>query len=304
MAFTPKVSVCIPVFNPGPFLTEAIDSVLAQSFADFELLVVDDASTQPVEAAVSRYNDPRLQFKKNPHNLGLVGNWNRCLALAGGEYITIFHQDDVMTPSNLAAKARMLDTHARVGFVYSNVDRWNAVGDRIGSYPIRQPAEDAILPGFQLFEMVARLGNPVACPAVIARSECYQKLGFFDLRLPFATDLEMWLRLAAHYDIGYIAAPLVSIRVHSQQETSRFSSTGKDYQDVLAALDSIFARNLPADCARHARQAYHTLAMQSQGMARWKLRQGKIGPSLRYAAVALKSTARAAFRPTHRSDGG
>lgn len=300
----PKVSVCIPVFNPGPFLTEAIDSVLAQTFTDFELLVVDDASTQPVDGVVSRYNDPRLRFEKNPHNLGLVGNWNRCIELARGEYITLFHQDDVMAPSNLACKVALLDSHARIGFVYSNVDRLNAVGDRIGSYPIRQPEEDAIVPGCQLFEMAARLGNPVACPAVIARRECYQKLGFFDHRLPFATDLEMWLRLAAHYDIGYIAAPLVSIRVHSGQETARFSSTGKDYQDVLGALDSIFARNLPADCARHARQAYHTLAMQSQGMARWKLQQGKIGPSLRYAAVALKSTARAAFRPTNRSDRG
>ena len=289
-----RVSVCIPVFNPGTFLASAIDSVLGQSFSDFELLIVDDASTQPVEATAARCNDARVRFEKNQHNLGLVGNWNRCLQVAQAEYVTIFHQDDLMRSDNLARKVRLLDEHGEIGFVYSNVDRINANGDLLGDYPIPQPQEDANFPGSHLFEMVARTGNPIACPTVMARTECYRKYGGFDARLPFATDLEMWLRLAAHCHVGYVAEPLTSLRVHPGQETARFSSTGRDYQDVLRALDIVFVEDLPPECAQYARAIYHTLARQSQVMARWQIRQGKISSGLGYAGVALKSARRAA----------
>lgn len=291
----PKVSVCIPVYNPGAFLSLAIDSVLAQTLTDFELVIVDDASTQPVEAMVVRYCDSRIRFEKNVRNLGLVGNWNRCIALAKGQYVTIFHQDDLMTPENVARKVVLLDTHPNIGFVYSNVARVGVSGDRLGCYPIQQPQSDLILSGQQLFEMVARVGNPIPCPTVMARSECFRRLGGFDPRLPFATDLEMWLRLAAHYDIGYIATELISLRVHSDQETARFVSNGRDYRDVLKALNVVFSGDLPSECAQYASQSYRTLASQSLGMSRWRFRQGNIQLGLSYFGVALMSAVRAAL---------
>jgi len=291
----PKVSVCIPVYNPGSFLASAIDSVLTQSFTDFELLVIDDASSQPVEDTIARYADSRLRFERNSRNLGLVGNWNRCLMLARGEYVTIFHQDDIMAQSNLLRKVDFLDRHSNVGFVYSDVDRISTTGDKIGCYPIAQPQSDAIFDGSQFYKMVASTGNPVPCPAVLARAECFQNWGGFDSRLPFATDLEMWLRLAIHCDIGYIAKALVALRVHPGQETARFIFSGKDYQDVLAALNLIYSRDLPWEYARYARQTYRTLGAQASAMARWRLRQGKIRLALSYGMVALKSATCAAL---------
>jgi hypothetical protein len=137
------------------------------------------------------------------------------------------------------------------------------------------------------------LGNPVPCPAVIARADCYQKHGGFETRLPFAADLEMWLRLAVGSDIGYLVAQLVTLRVHPDQETARFSSSGRDYQDILTALDLVFSRDLPPDCSQYASQAYFTLARQSQRMLRWQLTQGNIAPAFRYAMIALVSATRA-----------
>ena len=112
-----KVSVCIPSHNGADFLPQAIESVLAQTFTDFELVVVDDSSDDASVAIARSFDDPRLRLHANPARLGLVGNWNRCVELARGEYIYLFHQDDVMEPDNLARKSSFLDEHPSAGFV-------------------------------------------------------------------------------------------------------------------------------------------------------------------------------------------
>ncbi len=94
----PKVSVCIPTRNGAVFLAGAIRSVLAQTLADLELIVVDDASTDGTEAVVRSFSDGRVTFVAGPERLGIAGNWNRCLALATAPYVCLFHQDDVMAP--------------------------------------------------------------------------------------------------------------------------------------------------------------------------------------------------------------
>ena len=93
-----KVSVCIPTYNGAEFVAKAIESVLAQTFADFELLVVDDSSDDTTVDIVCSFTDPRMRICQNERRLGIPGNWNHCLSLARGEYICLFHQDDVMLP--------------------------------------------------------------------------------------------------------------------------------------------------------------------------------------------------------------
>lgn len=297
----PKVSVCIPVYNAGKYLQTAISSVLNQCFKDFELIIVDDCSTDSSETTVTEFDDVRLSFHRNSHNLGLVGNWNHCLELARGEYIAIFHQDDVMFPDNLMRQVEMLDENPTIGFVYSNIKRIDASGQVIGGHwlpGLIQPDVDTILPGEAIFDAVAKYGNIIPCPAVIVRRECYERLGMFDARLPFTTDMEMWMRIAADYDVGYIADPVVAMRVHSNQETASFADTGRDYLDVLHALNIMFSRKLPKTHLRHARRAYHTLSSQAIGMAKWKFRQGQIHYGLRYISVAGMSLFHAFTQPS------
>lgn len=289
MTNSPKVSVCIPVYNAGDFLALAIASVLDQEFEDFELIIVDDFSTQPTEAIIQQFDDKRIRFRCNSHNLGLVDNWNRCLELTRGKYITILHQDDMMLPNNLFRKVAMLDANPTVGFVYSNIQQIDQTGQLIGGHWIDQLGVDSILPGQMLFKMVAVTGNPISCPSVVVRAECYERLGIFNKRLPFATDLEMWMRIAGDYDIGYLAHPLISQRVHPKQATARFQGTGRDYWDVLHALDIVFSRSLPLTHSNYARGCYRTLSLHSIQMARWKFRQGKIIDGLRYLTVSAIS---------------
>jgi glycosyltransferase involved in cell wall biosynthesis len=281
-----RISVCIPVYNPGPYLKVAIDSVLAQSFTDFELVVVDDASTEPVETIVTCYSDMRMQFHRNQSNLGLVGNWNRCLALASGEYITIFHQDDLMQPDNLAAKVAMLDANPNVGFVYSNIETMDSGGRITGGHWLPQLPEDTIESGRECFERLAVLGNFISCPSVMVRAECYQTLGKFDARLPFTCDLEMWMRIAGRYDVGYLAAPLVASRVHAGQETARFSGAGSEIREVRKALEIAFKEHAPAGISPDLhRAARRSLIAWAYRMGRWRLGQHRWRSALGYFAA-------------------
>ncbi len=94
----PKVTVCLPTYNSGEFITQAIDSILEQTFKDFELIISDDCSTDNTPEIIRSYleKDRRIKYLQNSQNLGLFMNWNRCLESASGEYITVFAQDDLM----------------------------------------------------------------------------------------------------------------------------------------------------------------------------------------------------------------
>src|SRR2546423_14323182 len=95
------ISICVPTYNGARYLKPCLDSALAQTFADFELLVVDDGSTDSTPDLARQYvgGDPRISIRRNERNLGLVANWNRCVDLAGGERGKFRLQDDLMEPS-------------------------------------------------------------------------------------------------------------------------------------------------------------------------------------------------------------
>src|SRR5262245_14501161 len=122
MSLPVSVSVCIPTYNGAKFVAEAVQSVLVQSSTDFELLVVDDGSTDGTLDIVRSFTDSRIQIHQNEKRLGIPKNWNHCLALARGEYICLFHQDDVMLPENLQRKVQVLAADPIVGLVHSAVE--------------------------------------------------------------------------------------------------------------------------------------------------------------------------------------
>ena len=113
-----ELTVAIPTFNGGKYLEQALRSVLSQDGLDLEILVVDDASSDESVAIARSFTDPGLRVLTNPRRFGLVGNWNRCLDLSRGDYVCVFHQDDLMEPGNLLAKARFLGrTRLRVSCI-------------------------------------------------------------------------------------------------------------------------------------------------------------------------------------------
>lgn len=220
----PKVSVCMPVYNGSDYIAESIESVLAQTFKDFELIVCDNCSTDDTEAIVRSIDDPRIRYVRNPKNLGLVGNANRCLELANGEYIGIFHHDDVMMPDNLERKVELLDEHREVGFVHSNILlidlKGEVVSQNIWNEDSRHNYLEDGLKVFNRYLAYSPLGASIFIGAVLSRRDCYKRLGGFSPKLPHCNDSEMWMRMLLFYKVACIGAPLVKYRVHPMSASS------------------------------------------------------------------------------------
>lgn len=235
---TPLVSIAIPLYNGARHLRDSIESVLRQSFGDFELLLIDDLSTDETWSIAREYagRDPRVSAVRNSRNLGLVGNFNRCLAMAKGRFVCVWHQDDVMLPQNVEQKATLLSSHPSVGFVHSNVLMIDEGGNVLSEHWEADSRRDYIDVGREFFLKMIQPGrNYVCCPAVLARQECYQKLGDFRPELYFACDWEMWMRLSLYYDVGCLGEPLIQFRRHKDSESFRIEGTNSEIeQEVLA----------------------------------------------------------------------
>ena len=212
---TRAVSVCLPTYNGADYIEEALRSILNQTYQDFELLVVDDGSTDTTLDIVQSISDPRIQLHRNPERLGIPANWNRCLELAAGEFVCLFHQDDVMLPENLERKIQLLSADETVGFVHSAVETLveESAPSSFADW-IEDATEDMVWDGPEYFRTLLLNGNRVCAPTVLARRSALLEQGGFDPDLGFACDYAMWLRLCLTYRVGFLVRPLVCYRWH------------------------------------------------------------------------------------------
>ena len=223
MGGPPRASVCIPTCDGEQFVAEAIESVLGQTYQDFELVVVDDRSGDRTLDIVRSYRDPRLHLHQNDERLGIARNWNRCLELARAEFFCLFHQDDVMLPENLEQKIRLLEAEPSVGFVHSSVEFLTESGAPPGSaHWVEDATENFVVDGRAYFRKMILSGNRVCAPAVVARRDVLLNLGGFDENLGFALDYELWLKACVNWRVGFLSEPLVRYRWHLKNASHSF----------------------------------------------------------------------------------
>lgn len=238
-----KVSICIPTYNGAKYLRESISSTLAQTFTDFELIVVDDCSTDGTDSIVDSFKDGRLRFFKNRVHLGLVANWNKCVESASGRYVCIFHQDDRMLPENIRKKVEALDDNSSAGFVHSWFYPIDGEGSRIREYAThRELSMSPVLRGREYFESAFGGENPVCCPSVLVRGQCFQGLGGFDRRLKYSCDWEMWMRIALFADVAQVPEPLIEYRVHHGNESNKYKDNFRELEEALSAKKIVLGR--------------------------------------------------------------
>ena len=222
----PKVSVCIPVYNGSAYIAESINSVLTQTYADFQLIVCDNCSSDNTEEIVCSFLDPRLKYVRNAKNIGPIGNTNLCLELADGEYICIWHHDDVMLPENLEKKVRFLDKHPDIGFVHSNLMLIDSKGEVFAPEIWNEDSRrDYIKDGLTAVENYISylpFGASIFIGAVLARRSCYEIVGKFSSELPHCYDSDMWMRMMLFYKIACIGTPLLKYRVHPISASSNW----------------------------------------------------------------------------------
>jgi glycosyltransferase involved in cell wall biosynthesis len=218
----PKVSFVVPCYRLAHLLPECVRSILAQTYRDFEVLVMDDCSPDETPAVARGFQDPRVRHVRNETNLGHLRNYNRGIELARGDYVWLISADDLLRRTHaLERYVGLLEAHPRVGYVFCP-----GVGLRDGretgllAYS-QHGDRDAIFDGPQFLSRLLR-GNSVVAASGLVRRSLYERLGAFPQDLPYAGDWYLWLRFALHGDVGYFAEPMVSYREHAQSATTGF----------------------------------------------------------------------------------
>ncbi|MGD1712620.1 glycosyltransferase family 2 protein [Dapis sp. BLCC M172] len=242
----PKVTVCLPTYNSGEFLPQAINSILEQTFTDFELIIYDDCSTDNTPEIIRSYlqKDSRIKYLQNSQNLGLFPNWNRCLEFASGEYITVFAQDDMMLPKNLEQKVKILDKYQNVGLVTSSIMVVDSENNYL-NWDWANYAENSLVNGEEWVRKNLGEANPICCPFVLIRRQVLEKVGGkFNDNYAFAADLELWLRIALVADLYFVKEILGYYRWHEGNKTHSFDDFSQIKEHLQICSNLIDTLNL------------------------------------------------------------
>ncbi len=220
----PTVSFVVPCYKLAHLLPECIASILSQSYGDFEVLIMDDCSPDNTEDVARSFQDPRVKHIRNDPNLGHLRNYNKGISLARGKYVWLISADDYLRmPYVLERYVDLLERNPGVGYVFcSGVGVQNGCETEvIGRYPIHGD-RNRIIRGHVLLKKLLRW-NFVLAGSGMARRECYDKISFFPLNMPWAGDWYLWCVFALYYDVGYFAEPMVCYREHSLSMTSKLT---------------------------------------------------------------------------------
>jgi glycosyltransferase involved in cell wall biosynthesis len=231
----PKVSVLIPTYNSASFLDDAIQSVLNQTFTDFELIIVDNCSTDNSKEVISKYlPDTRIRFYVNEKNLGSNGNFNKCFSLATGEYIKCLCSDDKLHLSLLEKFVFVMDEHPSVSLVSSFFEEFGSVTKII------KPRFSGLLDGRKVINEVLSTKNFLGNPSqVMFRREGF-KVGFFREMSVWNVDLEFFFRILSTGN-GYIIPEVLSYtRIHNAAASHSMIRNFANYfgnYDLVKALE-------------------------------------------------------------------
>jgi glycosyltransferase involved in cell wall biosynthesis len=266
MTARPRITVAIPNFNTAHRLPSAIASVLAQRFQDFELLVLDNASTDDTPAVVARYDDPRIVFHVNERNLGFAGNVHLGCRMARGDYVVVMGTDDILCPDFLGEAVAMLDAEPGCPMVHGPAAWIDMQGRRYG---YSEPGWARITPGRDAMLGAFRTG--FCFTTMVLRTAAIRATGNFDERWLEVIDLWLFCRMCLAGDIGYLDKVLVEYRVHPTAMSAVMGRSNLMFRRQLAAAREAFAwpetralgaahhlREAELHCARLAIDVLHT----------------------------------------------
>jgi len=273
----PKISVIIPTYNREEFIGAAIDSVLNQSFVDFELIVVDDGSTDMTKAIIYSYSDERLIYIYQK-NQGRSAARNRAIELARGEYIAFLDSDDFYLPNKLQQQMDYMRQNEHVDMVYTSADCIDAKKRSIKNQKYIAREEGSIYNLLAFFRPVT-----ITLPTVMIRRNVLDKVGVFDVHLDRFEDTDMWRRISKHHFIGAMPQVTCLLTTHNNN-----SLENQDAQEIVKAVH-YYVRKVFKEDGDLEQKILHNGASQLYeyyGRAFLGRQQNfKIGASLIYSAI-------------------
>lgn len=206
----PKISVIMPAYNAETYIKEAIDSILAQTFRNFEFIILNDCSADRTEEIILSYRDERIVYLKNERNMGVAATLNKGLAVAKGDYIARMDADDISLPQRFQKQVEYLDAHPDVAVLGTNTETFNENGPVCTGWSATDPAQMKV-------DLLFSCG--LAHPSVMMRRAVILELGGYDLAFEGMEDYELWCRAAEKHGVTTLAQVLFRYRVHSAQVT-------------------------------------------------------------------------------------
>lgn len=202
----PTVSVIIPTYNRANYVQQAVESVLNQTYKDYEIIVIDDGSTDDTKLSLEKYAD-RVKYIYQ-ENQKVAAARNNGIRHSQGKYIAFLDSDDLWLPQKLERDIAYFEAKPQVGLVYSNVIYFSDEGADLYTRRMKSPSGDVL-------EKII-IDNFVVTSTVIVGRECLDRVGFFneDLDLASSEDWEMWVRIASLYPFGYVNEISTKSRIH------------------------------------------------------------------------------------------
>lgn len=218
----PKVSIVIPSFNHEKYIRECIQSVLDQTYQDFEIIITDDGSSDRSVEVIQEFVGPRIHLYTHGENKGACTAVNNCIRKASGEYIAVLSSDDAWEPTKLEKQVAYLDDHPEAGAVFTKVAFINEKSHLISSQDFKY---------YYVFEKENRSrqawlnhffysGNCLCHPSILIRKKCYDDIGLYNERMANLPDLDMWVRLCIKYEIHILDEKLVRFRMRDDESNA------------------------------------------------------------------------------------
>jgi glycosyltransferase involved in cell wall biosynthesis len=267
-----KVSVVIPTFNRAVFLAEAIQSILAQTLPVYEIIVLDDGSTDNTSEVIRAYGEKIRYFKQKNQGPSVARNY--AMREAGGNWIAFLDSDDLWVPEKNQLQAEFICQHPYLEFVFGDQavfsERHSAMEPEILNLVLHQNLQKNAADLKDLFRQLL-FCNPIPTSSVFLRSDCLPRVGFFDETLPIASeDYEYWLRLAFVLRAGFVDHILVKRRMH---DSNAMNARIPVWQGILKLLKHLRQKNdLPAEIHQILR---HRIASIQYDLASDLIKRGR-----------------------------
>jgi glycosyltransferase involved in cell wall biosynthesis len=262
----PLVSVCMPAYNHAHTLGHALRSAMSQTYRNFEILVLDNGSTDDTESLVGALSrqDSRIRYLRHPENIGMIRNFNRCIEQANGEYIKFVCADDMIEPDCVEQMVRVMFTHPEVSLV--GCARQMVDQDLYSTGTAQYSRHFTVVEGTSAIRRCFFGGNVIGEPTAVMFRRADAVRGFDD-RYQQLMDLEMWFRLLKRGAFAFLPTPLCRIRKHVEQATQKNLKAG-----IVLRDKRLLFREFASEVGKHAGLAERLLWDARMAVTVWRTR--------------------------------
>ncbi len=269
-----RVSVIIPTYNRAALLKEAIESVRSQTYLDWELIVVDDGSTDDTLSVVSELKDSRIRYFYQK-NAGVSAARNRGIEVSRSPFIAFLDSDDLWIPEKLERQVKYMEQHPETGLLYGQV----------GRYSISDPSYFKVEPEKGLMTVPELLNGPrtLFTSTVLIRRACLEQAGLFDTQLHVGEDFDLFLRAAAKYPIFFLEGVDTKMRIHLENTGGNVKKLYSGYLNFAQKIIETYADQITRPSRYEQLEAKYSYLLGSL-----YLKEGKVSEARRLIAQAIQ----------------